>query len=129
MVGADGTIRVAGLGSVPTPYDTPNSPTKTNDMIAFGIVAWEVCIGSHSRGVLFSGSKQTFTGKRPFIGMTEIAVARLILSGARPPRPGHHQISDRVWGIIERCWQSVPSKRMLAGEAVSLLEVVGSSGA
>ena len=45
-----------------------------------------------------------------------------MLSGAKPPRPSHPEISDQVWYLIEQCLDGVPSKRMLAGEAVSTLE-------
>ena len=54
--------------------------------------------------------------------MTEIAATYSMLNGARPPRPNHHKISDRVWRMIELCWHNVPSNRMLVGEAVNLLE-------
>jgi len=45
-----------------------------------------------------------------------------MLNGARPPRPDNHEISDRLWHMIERCWHNVPSKRMSAREAADLLE-------
>ena len=45
-----------------------------------------------------------------------------MLNGSRPPRPNHHEITDRVWYLIERCWHNVPSKRMLVGEVVNLLK-------
>ena len=54
--------------------------------------------------------------------MTEIAATYSMLNGARPPRPNHHEMSDRLWYLIERCWHSVPSERMPAGEAADLLE-------
>lgn len=54
--------------------------------------------------------------------MTETAAAHSMLKGARPPRPDHHEVSDRVWGMIERCWESVPSRRVPAREVVELLE-------
>ena len=54
--------------------------------------------------------------------MSEIAATYSMLNGARPPRQNHHEISDRVWDMIERCWHNVPSKRISAREAVDLLE-------
>jgi len=54
--------------------------------------------------------------------MTEIAATYSMLSGDRPLRPNHREISDRVWHLIERCWHNVPSERMSVGEVVTLLE-------
>ena len=54
--------------------------------------------------------------------MTEIAATYSMLNGSRPPRPNHHEISDRLWHIVELCWHNVPLKRMPVGEVVQLLE-------
>jgi len=66
---------------------------------------------------------QVLTGKPPFAEMTEIAATHSMLNGARPRRPNHHEVSDRVWQMIERCLHKVPSKRTAAGEVVNLLEI------
>ncbi|KAF9644638.1 hypothetical protein BDM02DRAFT_3102592, partial [Thelephora ganbajun] len=50
-----------------------------------------------------------------------IAAAYSMLRGDRPPRPNHHGISDPLWDMIERCWDSVPSKRMSVAEVLNLL--------
>ena len=65
---------------------------------------------------------QILTGRPPFFEMTDVAASYSMLSGARPPRPGHDEISDRLWHMIEWCWDRVPSKRISVGEAVSILE-------
>jgi len=70
----------------------------------------------------FAHSTQVFTGRLPFYEMTEMAATYSMLSGARPPRPDNHDIPDRVWDVIERCWDSVPSRRLSVGEAVRILE-------
>ena len=61
-------------------------------------------------------------GRRPFSELSGIAARHSMLTGHRPPRPNHPEISDRRWYMIERCWHVVPSQRMPIGEAVSLLE-------
>ena len=71
---------------------------------------------------LSAHSRQVLTGRPPFFGMTEVTAAYLMLSGARPARPNHHEISDRLWYMVERCWHVVPSERMSAEEAADLLE-------
>ena len=45
-----------------------------------------------------------------------------MLKGGRPLRRSHNEISDRVWHVIERCWDNEPSKRMLVWEAANFLE-------
>ncbi|KAF9651178.1 kinase-like protein [Thelephora ganbajun] len=101
---------LAGLGTSP---DVPDSthPTKASDMYAFGVMAFE-----------FVHSGQVLTGRPPFHGMIEVAAAYSMLNGDRPPRPDHPEVSDRVWYMIERCWNRIPSERMSIGGAVDLLE-------
>ena len=74
------------------------------------------------RIVRFANSRQVLTGRPPFFEMAEAATTYSMLSGARPPRQSHHKIPDQAWYMIERCWHNVPSKRMLVGEVVNLLE-------
>jgi len=45
-----------------------------------------------------------------------------MLSGRRPPRPERPELSDRVWGTIEGCWESVPSRRRTITEVVVVLD-------
>jgi hypothetical protein len=72
--------------------------------------------------VQFTHSRQVLTGRPPFFEMTEIAATYTMLNGTRPSRPNHHEVSDRIWRMIERCWHTVPSRRVSAGEVVELLE-------
>jgi len=99
----------------------PIHPTKASDMYGFGVVAWEVRIAPFGV-ILLAHSRYVLTGKPPFSEMTEIAATYAMLSGARPLRQTHHEISDRLWYMIERCWYNLPLKRVSAGEAVQLLE-------
>ena len=54
--------------------------------------------------------------------MNEVAATYSMLTGVRPSRQTRHNIPDRVWYMMERCWNDVPSKRMSAEEVVNLLE-------
>ena len=108
-------------GALPNPTD-PAHTTEASDMYGFGVMTWEVRKRSDSSGVFQSAhSGQVFTGRPPFSEMTEIAATYSMLNGTRPPRLDHHAIPDRVWHMIQRCWHSVPSKRMSAEKAVNLL--------
>ena len=42
-----------------------------------------------------------------------------MLSGRRPTRPDHPEISDRIWETIEGCWRADPSKRKTITEVVA----------
>ena len=45
-----------------------------------------------------------------------------MLSGRRPTRPNHPELSDRVWEMIEGCWRADPIKRKKITEVVATLE-------
>jgi len=131
LVDADGTPRIAGLGNAtisglagPTMEDeiptgqvaapelmgmhpsviNSTHPTKADDMHDFGVMAYEV-----------------LTGRPTFPDVPEIAAACSMLSGTRPPRPDNHAVTDVLWYMIERCWHTIPSRRITASEVVDLL--------
>ncbi|KAF9654070.1 kinase-like protein [Thelephora ganbajun] len=79
--------------------------TKATDVFAFGMLAWEV-----------------FEGKPPFAGKIEAAVILSVFQNNRPLRPVHPEVSDRVWAMIQRCWDRDPFRRMAATDIVDLLE-------
>ena len=45
-----------------------------------------------------------------------------MLSGRRPPRPEHPELSERVWKMIEGCWKINPAQRMVITEVVTNLD-------
>lgn len=45
-----------------------------------------------------------------------------MLDGLRPPRPDNSELSDGVWGMINRCWEHTPSQRITISDVVSVLE-------
>jgi len=99
----------------------PKPRTKASDMYAFGVMTFEVWTDTSGRYFL-THSRQVLTGQLPFSEMTEIAATYSMLSGDRPLRPNHQEISVPLWYMLERCWHRVPSKRMTAGEVLNLLE-------
>ena len=59
----------------------------------------------------------------PFHDRTDTAaVVTVITTDERPSRPGHQQLSDQLWEMIERCWRKNPSERPAIREVVTLLE-------
>ena len=49
-------------------------------------------------------------------------VVYTVWKGARPPRPDHPEVSDRVWEMMKQCWERVPPKRITIREVVRTLE-------
>jgi len=45
-----------------------------------------------------------------------------MLKGHRPHRPDHPELSDRLWGLIEKCWEGGPAQRKTIAEVVGVLE-------
>ena len=72
--------------------------------------------------VQFAHLGQVLTGRPPFFEMSEIAATYSMLNGTRPSRPNQHEISDRIWDMVERCLYTKPSKRMSIEEVVGHLE-------
>ena len=67
---------------------------------------------------------QIFSGRLPFYdhGKDTAVVMTVITSDRRPPRPDHPQLTDGLWGMIEKCWRTDPSERATIEEVVKFLE-------
>jgi len=50
------------------------------------------------------------------------AVIFSVFQNERPPRPVHPEATDRVWDVIQRCWEGNPFQRMTAADVVEHLE-------
>lgn len=45
-----------------------------------------------------------------------------MLTGHRPARLDHPELSDRVWKMIKSCWKGDPVQRKTMTEVVAVLE-------
>ena len=45
-----------------------------------------------------------------------------MLNGRRPPRPDHPELSDRIWEMMNGCWESAPSRRRAIAEVIAVLD-------
>ena len=52
----------------------------------------------------------------------------LVFKNDRPLRPDHREVSDRVWDMIQGCWDRDPSQRMTIADVSSILEVEAHGG-
>lgn len=60
--------------------------------------------------LLRSGPK-AFTGTVPFSDRNSQAAIMAIIRGQRPPRPTHPSLTDRLWELINQCWDQDRHKR------------------
>jgi hypothetical protein len=152
LVDLDGKARIAGLGSAfissqnhatwsemdaellfygtapelarPNPLGSSTQTTKESDIYAFAVLAWEV---NYFPLTLFQSSlsltdPQIFIERLPFSNIHQLAAIHLLTGGARPPRPPHPELSDRIWNMIQKCWDDDPSCRILIKDVVAILE-------
>ena len=61
-------------------------------------------------GELRSRTK-VFTGAIPFGDEPPHAAMRAIVGGVRPPRPTDPTLTDRLWGLTQRCWDQDDRRR------------------
>jgi len=85
-----------------------NCPTKESDYYALGMVVYEV-----------------LSGRTPFSQHYPSALIIRILDGERPPRPQGEEgklFSDRIWRVLELCWEPQPGDRIDARAVLLGLE-------
>ncbi|KAF9647760.1 kinase-like protein [Thelephora ganbajun] len=131
LVNTDGRARVAGLGAAYALLLVPgvdvdrfskvhaSAPelvypqlfglalaraTKENDIHGFGALAYEM-----------------FGGRAPLFG-SDAAGVRPKLGGRSLSRPNHPELSDRLWGVIEGCLESIPHQRKTITEVIAALD-------
>ena len=67
------------------------------DVYAFAMMFYEV----------LSGGRMPFQDQPGGIGAV---VYKVVVQGARPDRPAIH-VSEKVWGLVKRCWEQLPTDR------------------
>ena len=140
LVGKDGRARLTdfGLTSITRGNNSINSPPDTSpasttlaapevlesgnvttegDIFSFAMVSVEVRAGR----ILASASQvhypeQIFTGHSLFLENYNSALY-VILSGRRPQRPGTLD-HDKLWRLVQRCWDPDPRARPATSEAL-----------
>ncbi|KAF9780834.1 kinase-like domain-containing protein, partial [Thelephora terrestris] len=88
-------------------------PTESSDCYALGMVVYEV-----------------LSGKVPFYCHGRFAAVARILEGERPERPQGAEgawFNDRIWSVLERCWEATASDRPRTAEVLLSLEKVSGS--
>lgn len=64
---------------------------------------------------------QVFTGAIPFSNSLPAVAALAIMGGERPPRPTHLALTDRLWSLLQQCWDQDPRLRPNISEVLRIL--------
>lgn len=117
-------LRVAGMTTWAAPEILRGGAiTKEGDVFTFAMVAVEVCTTAGAFDGCFPtflNLEQTYTGHSPFVTAYQSALYD-IMSGKRPERPGVLS-NDRLWELIQRCWDEDPGKRLTALEMLEFFQ-------
>ena len=66
-------------------------------------------------------SRQVFTGTIPFSNGSSVMAMLAIAQGKRPPRPTHSIFTEKLWTLMQRCWDQDPHSRPEASEILAIL--------
>ena len=44
-----------------------------------------------------------------------------IMSGERPPRPTHNNLTNELWALVQKCWNQDPHLRPTVSEVLNTL--------
>ena len=72
-------------------------------------------------------SIQTFTGTVPFSDKSPTEAMFGIIHGERPPRPTNPIIAEKLWGLMQRCWDHNPQSRPEVSKALEILRIPSAS--
>lgn len=64
---------------------------------------------------------KVFSGAVPFSDHTSLGAVVVMAQGERPPRPTHPILTERIWSLIQRCWQHDPDLRPEVTEVLQIL--------
>ena len=66
-------------------------------------------------------SSQVFTGAVPFSGDPPVRIMLAVMEGNRPPRPTYPTFTEKLWTLMQRCWDHDPQLRPDALEVLRVL--------
>ena len=94
--------------------------TKESDIFAFGMVTIEV---GCSQPVICQPSDllKVFTGKVPFDEKGAPAVIWCIMNGKRPNWPNHPDFTEKLWTLLQQCWEQEAKHRPQTQEVMEVL--------
>ena len=72
-------------------------------------------------------SIQAFAGTVPFSDKSPTEAMFGIICGERPPRPTHPLITEKLWALMQRCWDHNPQSRPEASKALEILRIPSAS--
>ena len=103
------------------------NPSKESDIYSFAMLMIEVRDGRSTIEIQASLAyrclvfMKVFTNGVPFRGEGFYKAIAAVLDGKRPPRPDHPSCTDRLWNLIQHCWNHDPQLRPKAKEVSQVL--------
>jgi hypothetical protein len=64
---------------------------------------------------------QVFTGEVPFSKHSPVQVILAVIKGDRPPRPTYPTFTEKLWTLMQRCWDGDRHSRPDASEVLQVL--------
>ena len=100
--------------------------TKEADIYSYGMIAWEA--SGHNMKLSLLLPVQIFANEPPFAeARMSLHVVRKVLDKERPRRPpqaSEYGMTDDLWKIVERCWDTTPDTRPSAAQIKPEIEKI-----
>lgn len=84
--------------------------TTETDIYAFGCLYYAVSLSAYP-SVRITRLVQIFFEYVPYAGKHPFQISHLVTSAKHPPRLESPNMEDKVWDLIEKCWEWEPSNR------------------
>ena len=125
----DSSTQTNGNHSGPIPFawaapellDDESHSNFACDVYSFGVTCVEVRDGLNRGEHSYLRSKQIYSGKKPFEGLSNFQIISKVAKKHRPARPQPREsensmsrsqfMSNDLWALVEACWQQDPEKR------------------
>lgn len=123
---------IALAWAAPELFDDLERPTFACDVYSFACTCVEVCFVVARSHCDWLNLSQIYSGERPFAGLTDVQIMRVLMRGVRPSKPVNGERSrampEWLWQLVTRCWNEDPSARPTMDEVAQEMDRAGRKG-